>query len=70
MGRTMVYPYTLGAMIKAFPLKYHVDKSWIFKSYALGLLLTAPIFYKITTVFPAEADVWNPFPQRPAKSDH
>ena len=40
-----------------------------FQSYALGLLLTAPIFYKITTVFPAEADVWNPIPQR-AKSDH
>ena len=31
MGRTMVYPYTLGAMVKAFPLKYHIDKSWIFK---------------------------------------
>ena len=27
----MVYPYTLGAMIKAFPLKYHLDKSWVFK---------------------------------------
>ena len=27
----MVYPYTIGAMLKAFPLKYHIDKSWIFK---------------------------------------
>ena len=31
MSRTMVYPYTIGAMIKAFPLKYHIDKSWVFK---------------------------------------
>ena len=103
MGRTMVYPYTLGAMIKAFPLKYHLDKSWVFKvklrqkistklkvlsmcpkrwrnaemilnkshfqSYALGLVLTTPIFVKITNVFPAEANVWSPIPER-AKSDH
>ena len=31
MGRAMAYPYTIGAMLKAFPLKYHIDKSWIFK---------------------------------------
>jgi len=56
-------------MIKAFPLKYHLDKSWVFKSYALGLVLTTPIFVKITNVFPAEANVWSPIPER-AKSDH
>ena len=25
------YPYTLGAMLMRFPLKYHVQKSWVFK---------------------------------------
>ena len=40
-----------------------------FQSYALGLVLTAPIFFKITNVFPAEADVWNPVPKR-VTSDH
>ena len=40
-----------------------------FQSYALGLVLSAPLFFKITQVFPAEADLWNPIPQK-AKSDH
>ena len=25
------YPYTLGAMLMRFPLKYHIQKSWVFK---------------------------------------
>ena len=31
MSRTMVYPYTFGAMLRAFPLKFHVQKSWVYK---------------------------------------
>jgi len=68
MSRTMVYPYTFGAMLRAFPLKFHVQKSWVYKSYALGLLVTAPLFWKITSVFPADANLW--VPVVPAKADH
>ena len=25
------YPYTLGAMVMRFPLKYHIQKSWVWK---------------------------------------
>jgi hypothetical protein len=25
------YPYTLGAMVRRFPLKYYVQKNWVFK---------------------------------------
>ena len=50
------YPYTLGAMLRQFPLKYHMGKSWIYKAYALGLVLSAPIFFKITNIFPAEVN--------------
>jgi len=64
----MVYPYTFGAMLRAFPLKFHVQKSWVYKSYALGLLVTAPLFWKITSVFPADANLW--VPVVPAKADH
>ena len=32
------YPYTLGAMIMRFPLKYHIQKSWVFKVRAELLL--------------------------------
>ena len=27
----MRYPYTLGAMIAQFPLKFHIQKSWVWK---------------------------------------
>ena len=27
----MVYPYTFGAMLRAFPVKYHIQKSWVYK---------------------------------------
>ena len=58
MVRQLRYPYTLGAMVRQFPLKYHMDKSWIYKAYALGLVLSAPVFLKVTNIFPAEAGVW------------
>ena len=32
------YPYTLGAMLRQFPLKYHMDKSWIYKVSSIDLL--------------------------------
>ena len=67
MGGAMVYPYTFGAMLRAFPLKYHLEKSWVYKSYALGLLASTPLFFKITTAFPAEANLWAPF--EPAKGE-
>jgi hypothetical protein len=25
------YPYTFGAMIRRFPLRYYVEKNWVFK---------------------------------------
>ena len=57
----MRYPYTLGAMLMQFPLKFHIQKSWVWKSYAIGLVPTGLLFLKITNSFP-EAE--------PAKSGH
>ena len=57
----MRYPYTLGAMLKQFPLKFHIQKSWVWKSYAIGLVPTGLLFLKITNSFPDEA---------PAKNGH
>ena len=50
----MRYPYTLGAMVMQTPWKYYISKSWVFKAYALGLVLSAPLFIKITYSFPEE----------------
>jgi hypothetical protein len=66
----MRYPYTFGAMVRNFPLKYHIQKNWHYKAYVLGLLISAPLFLKITTSFPAEANVWSPFTMGRIKKDH
>ena len=57
----MRYPYTLGAMLMQFPLKFHIQKSWVWKSYAIGLVPTGLLFLKITNSFSDAA---------PAKSGH
>jgi len=54
----MRYPYTLGAQMRAFPIKYYIQKNWVFKAWALGTVLSAPLFMAITNSFPAEAGVW------------
>jgi len=41
------YPYTTGAKINAFPFKFHFNNNWVFKAWCLGVVLTAPIMYKI-----------------------
>ena len=61
------YPYTLGAMLMRFPLKYHIQKSWVWKvrgktgwsgltyhlqGYAIGLIPTGLLYLKITNSFP------------------
>jgi len=43
----MPYPYTNGAKLLSFPLKFHYQNCWLIKAWALGLVLTAPIMYKI-----------------------
>jgi len=50
----MRYPYTMGAQIMRFPARYHFEKNWTFKAYALGLAVCVPIFYKITVSIPEE----------------
>jgi len=47
MLKQLPYPYTFGAQIKAFPAKFHFDNLWVVRAWALGMVLTAPIFLKI-----------------------
>merc|ERR1711981_859988 len=41
------YPYTTGAKLMAFPFKFHFQNPWIVKAWCIGLVMTAPIMYKI-----------------------
>jgi len=51
----MRYPYTIGAMLMNFPLKYHIQKNWVWKAYAIGLVPVGLLMIKITNSFPDEA---------------
>ncbi|KAK4297185.1 hypothetical protein Pmani_030375 [Petrolisthes manimaculis] len=46
-GRAMKYPYTFSAKLAAFPYQMYIKHVWLFRYYAAGLLISAPIFYKI-----------------------
>lgn len=43
-SRPMKYPYTLSAKIAQFPLKFHMQNSWIWRYYPLGVLFSLPFF--------------------------
>ncbi|KAK3857735.1 hypothetical protein Pcinc_036027, partial [Petrolisthes cinctipes] len=45
-GRAMKYPYTFTAKLAAFPYQMYIKHVWLFRYYALGVLVSAPIFYK------------------------
>ncbi|TRY63942.1 hypothetical protein TCAL_10955 [Tigriopus californicus] len=53
-GRTMKFPYTIGAQVTQFPFAYYFNKSWVFKSWVIGSVLTFPIMVAITNSIPDE----------------
>lgn len=46
-GRPMKFPYTFSAKVAQFPYKMYFTQQWIWKYYALSVVLTIPLFYKI-----------------------
>lgn len=47
VGRPMKFPYTFTAKLAQFPLKFHIQKQWIWRYYAIALVVSTPLFYKI-----------------------
>ena len=46
-GRPMKFPYTFAAKVAQFPYKMYFTQQWIWKYYAISLVISAPLFYKI-----------------------
>lgn len=46
-GRPMKFPYTFSAKLAQFPYKFYIQKQWIWRYYLVGVLISAPVFYKI-----------------------
>ncbi|KAL1461332.1 hypothetical protein WDU94_013239 [Cyamophila willieti] len=47
-GKRMDYPYTWTAKFVNFPWKLYFTKQWIWKTLPFSLLITLPMFYKIS----------------------
>lgn len=47
VGRPMKYPYTFTAKLVQFPWKFYLTKNWLYKYYAVALIVTFPVFKKI-----------------------
>ena len=60
--------FSLFTVLREPPYSAWLTLTLLLQSYALGLLVTAPLFWKITSVFPADANLW--VPVVPAKADH
>lgn len=43
----MKFPYTFAAKVAQFPYKMYFTQQWIWKYYAISVVLTIPLFYKI-----------------------
>lgn len=43
----MKFPYTFSAKVAQFPYKMYFTQQWIWKYYAISVVLTIPLFYKI-----------------------
>lgn len=48
VGRPMKFPYTLSAKIAQFPFKFYYNNNWLFKYYIFGLVVSLPVFMKIS----------------------
>lgn len=47
VARPMKYPYTFTAKIAQFPWKFYISKSWVYRYYAIAVVVTFPVFVKI-----------------------
>ncbi|KAL3285659.1 hypothetical protein HHI36_000191 [Cryptolaemus montrouzieri] len=72
VGRPMKFPYTMSAKIAQFPIKMYLQKQWIWKYYAVSVVLCLPVFYKIHKLANSPANVakWALLKQKAAEEHH
>ncbi|CAG9128079.1 hypothetical protein JYU34_018388 [Plutella xylostella] len=71
-ARPMKYPYTISAKIAQFPMKYYVQNQWIWRYWMAGILVSAPIFYKIHKLAnsPENVKIWAENKRKEEASHH
>lgn len=58
LGRPMKFPYTFSAKIAQFPYKFYIQKQWIWRYYLIGVAVSVPVFYKISSMGKILAIIW------------
>jgi len=71
-SRPMKFPYTFSAKIAQFPWKHYFSNQWIWKYYAVSVLLCIPVFKKISNLANSPENVakWAEIRRREASEHH
>lgn len=48
VSRPMKFPYTFSAKLAQFPIKHYLKNQWIWKYYAISLVVCLPVFNSIS----------------------
>ncbi|XP_019865353.1 uncharacterized protein LOC109594569 isoform X2 [Aethina tumida] len=72
VGNPMKYPYTFTAKMAQFPWKHYFKNQWIWKYYAVSLLVCIPVFKSISNLSNSPENVakWAEIRRREAAEHH
>ncbi|XP_074042198.1 uncharacterized protein [Leptinotarsa decemlineata] len=72
VSRPMKFPYTFSAKLAQFPWKYHLKNQWLWKYYAISVVVCIPIFKSISNLANSPANVakWAEIRRREAEEHH
>ncbi|CAG9862250.1 unnamed protein product [Phyllotreta striolata] len=72
VSRPMKYPYTFTAKVMQFPLRHYLKNQWIFKYYAISLVLCMPVFKSISNLANSPENVakWAEIRRKEAAEHH
>ncbi|XP_050499050.1 uncharacterized protein LOC126879818 isoform X2 [Diabrotica virgifera virgifera] len=72
VARPMKFPYTFSAKIAQFPIKHYLKNQWIWKYYAISLVICLPVFNSISKLANSPGNVakWAEIRRREAAEHH
>ncbi|CAH0550248.1 unnamed protein product [Brassicogethes aeneus] len=72
VGRPMKFPYTFSAKVAQFPYKFYFSNQWIWKYYAVAMLVTIPLFKSISNLSNSPENVakWAEIRRKEAAEHH
>ncbi|KAJ8926064.1 hypothetical protein NQ315_009919 [Exocentrus adspersus] len=72
VSRPMKFPYTFSAKIAQFPFKFYLKNQWIWRYYAISVVVCLPVFKAISNLANSPENVakWAEIRRREAAEHH